>query len=333
MTTERPRPAVVVLAAGHGTRMRSRLPKVLHEAAGAPLLAHVLDAARALDPQPLLVVVGHGADAVRERFADAGVGFVVQERQRGTGDAVAVCAEVLAGHPGPIVVLGGDGPLVEGASLARLLDAHAAAGGEGMTLLTVEADDPSGLGRVVRGRDGGVRAIVEERDADDATRALREVNPGTYAFDARLWELLPTLGDANAAGEIYLTDLVVAYLQDGRRVRAVRADDETRWLVGVNDRLQLAQADRLLRDRLRRRWMLAGVTMIEPGSVFLDADVALSIDVVLEPGVVLAAGTRVGEGARIGAFAHLTACDVLEGAVVAPHTVARGRTFEASAPD
>lgn len=327
MTPARPRPAVVVLAAGQGTRMRSRLPKVLHEAAGAPLLAHVLDAARALDPDPLLVVVGHGADAVRDRFADAGVGFVLQERQRGTGDAVAVCAEALAGHPGPIVVLGGDGPMVEGASLTRLLDAHAAAGGEGMTLLTVEADDPTGLGRVVRGRDGGVRAIVEERDADDATRSLREVNPGTYAFDARLWDLLPTLGDANAAGEVYLTDLVVAYLQDGRRVRAVRAEDDTRLLVGVNDRLQLARADRLLRDRLRRRWMLAGVTMVDPDSVYVDADVALSIDVTLEPGVVLAEGTRVGEGARVGAFAHLAACEVLEGSRVPPHTVARGRTF------
>jgi bifunctional UDP-N-acetylglucosamine pyrophosphorylase / glucosamine-1-phosphate N-acetyltransferase len=321
------RPAVVVLAAGQGTRMRSRLPKVLHEAAGAPLLAHVLDAARALDPDPLLVVVGHGADSVRARFADAGVGFVTQERQRGTGDAVAVCADALDGHPGPIVVVSGDGPLVEGASLVRLLAAHRDAGGEGMTMLTVEADDPTGLGRVVRGRDGGVRAIVEERDADDSVRALREVNPGTYAFDARLWDLLPTLGDANAAGEVYLTDLVVAYLQDGRRVRAVRADDETRRLVGVNDRGQLAQADRILRDRLRRRWLAAGVTMTDPSSVFLDADVALSIDTVLEPGVVLAAGTRVGEGARIGAYAHLSACEVLEGAVVAPHTVARGRTF------
>ena len=137
----------------------------------------------------------------------------------------------------------------------------------------------------------------------------------------------------NKQKEFYLTDLVVAYLQDGRRVRAVRADDETRRLVGVNDRLQLAQADRLLRDRLRRRWLAAGVTMVDPWSVFLDADVALSIDVVLEPGVVLAAGTRVGEGARIGAYAHLSACDVLEGARVPPHTVAQGRTFGAPTTD
>lgn len=324
-------PAVVVLAAGQGTRMRSRLPKVLHEVAGRPLLDHVLGAARALDPDPLVVVVGHGADAVRSRFADADVAFVTQARQRGTGDAVAVCAPLLAGHPGPFVVLSGDGPLAEGASLKRLLAAHRAAGGDGMTLLTVEVDDPGGLGRVVRGRDGGVRAIVEERDADEATLALREVNPGSYVFDARVWDLLPTLGDANAAGEVYLTDLVVAYLQEGRQVRAVRVDDDTRFLVGVNDRSQLALADRLLRDRTRRRWLLAGVTMTDPDSVFLDDDVALSIDVVLEPGVVLAAGTRVGEGARVGAYAHLTGCDVEGGVAVPPHTVARGRTFRRDA--
>lgn len=324
-------PAVVVLAAGQGTRMRSRLPKVLHEAAGAPLLAHVLEAARALAPDPLVVVVGHGADAVRARFADAGAVFVDQATQRGTGDAVASCADLLGEHPGPFVVLSGDGPLVEGASLARLVRAHRDAGGDGMTLLTVEVDDPTGLGRVVRGRDGGVRAIVEHKDADEATRALHEVNPGTYAFDARLWELLPTLHDANAAGEVYLTDLVVAYLEAGASVRAVRADDETRHLVGVNDRAQLAQADRLLRDRRRRRWLAAGVTMIDPTSVFLDDDVALASDVVLEPGVVLAAGTRVGEGARIGAYAHLRGCDVAGGAVVPPHTVAVGRTFDPSA--
>jgi bifunctional UDP-N-acetylglucosamine pyrophosphorylase / glucosamine-1-phosphate N-acetyltransferase len=326
------RPTVLVLAAGQGTRMRSRLPKVLHEAAGAPLLEHVLSAARALEPEEVVVVVGHGAEAVRARFADADVTFVVQARQRGTGDAVAACSAAVAGREGPVVVLSGDGPLVTGGSLQRLLAAHVDAGGDGMTLLTYEVDDPSGLGRVVRGRDGGVRAIVEERDADEATRALREVNPGTYVFDRRLWSLLPGLGDANAAGELYLTDLVVAYLQAGAQVRALRGDDETRLLVGVNDRAQLAVADRLLRDRGRRRWLAAGVTMVDPATVYLDADVALAIDVTLEPGVVLAAGTRVGEGARIGAYAHLSACDVEGGVVVPPHTVAAGATFRRGEP-
>lgn len=323
-------PAVVVMAAGMGTRMRSDLPKVLHEAAGRPLLAHVLEAARALSPDPLLVVVGSGADAVETRFRDAGVGFVRQAQQRGTGDAVASCADALRGHPGPVVVLTGDCPLVTGETLQRMLSAHQDAGGVGMTLLSYEVDDPTGLGRVVRGRDGFVRAIVEHRDADQATLALHEVNPGLYAFDTQIWELLPTLSVENAAAEVYLTDLVVAYLQRGLPVRAVRGQDETRLLIGVNDRVQLAAADRLLRDRLRRRWMVAGVTMVQPESVFLDADVALAKDVTLEPGVVLAAGTRVGQGARVGAYAHLRACEVEGGAIVPPHTVADGRHFAAA---
>jgi bifunctional UDP-N-acetylglucosamine pyrophosphorylase / glucosamine-1-phosphate N-acetyltransferase len=322
-----PRPTVMVMAAGQGTRMRSRLPKVLHEAAGRPLLGHVLRAARGLDPEAIIVIVGHGADDVRARFADAGVAFVDQPRQRGTGDAVACCAAAVAGRSGPFVVLSGDGPLVTAASLRALLADHAAAGGDGMTMLTYEVVDPAGLGRVRRGPDGSVLEIVEERDADAATLALHEVNPGTYAFDARLWTLLPSLSAANAAGEYYLTDLVAAYRRAGAPVRAVRGDDETRDLVGVNDRAQLAIADRLLRDRARRGWLEAGVTMIDPGTAYLDDDVVLGVDVTLEPGVTLAAGTRVGDGARIGAYAHLTGCEVEAGAAIAPHTVARGRAF------
>lgn len=325
------RPTVIVLAAGQGTRMRSRLPKVLHPAAGRPLLQHVLRAAREVEPEAVAVVVGYGSAAVRERFADAGVTFVEQPEQRGTGDAVARCAEALAGRSGPFVVLSGDGPLVTGDALRRLLAAHADGGGEGMTLLTYEVDDPSGLGRVQRGPGGEVRAIVEERDADPATLSLREVNPGTYAFDRRLWALLGELDDDNAAGELYLTDLVAAYRAAGAPVHAVRGDDETRLLVGVNDRAQLAVADRLLRDRMRQRWLRDGVTMIDPASVFLDDDVVLGGDVTLEAGVVLAAGTRVAEGAWIGAYAHLRGCVVEPGVVVAPHTVAEGRRFRQTA--
>lgn len=321
------RPTVVVMAAGQGTRMRSQRPKVLHEAAGRPLLEHVLRAARGIDPEVVIVVVGHGAAQVRTRFEADDVTFVEQPRQLGTGDAVACCATVAARRGGPFLVLSGDGPLVTAASLRALLDAHAAAGGDGMTMLSYEVDDPTGLGRVLRGPDGDVRAIVEERDADAATRALHEVNPGTYVFDARLWSLLPTLSDANAAGEYYLTDLVAAYLRAGAPVRAVRGDDETRWLVGVNDRAQLAVADRLLRDRARRAWLDDGVTMVDPATAYLDDDVVLARDVTLEPGVVLSAGTWVGEGARIGAYAHLSACRIEAGAQVPPHTVASGETF------
>ncbi len=321
------RPTVIVLAAGQGTRMRSRWPKVLHAAAGRPLLEHVLRAARGVDPDVVAVVVGYGADVVRARFAGTGVTFVEQAQQRGTGDAVACCAATLGTQAGPFVVLSGDGPLITSVALQAALEAHAAGGGAGMTLLTTEVEDPSGLGRVVRGPDGCVRAIVEDRDADAATRALREVNPGSYVFDDRLWSLLDGLDDDNAAHEFYLTDLVAAYLRAGLPVRAVTSNDETRLLVGVNDRAQLALADRLLRDRIRSRWLAGGVTMVDPTTVYLDDDVVLERDVVLEPGVVLTNGTRVGEGAVVGAYAHLDGCDVSSGACIAPHTVATGRSI------
>jgi UDP-N-acetylglucosamine diphosphorylase/glucosamine-1-phosphate N-acetyltransferase len=243
------RPSVMVLAAGQGKRMRSPLPKVLHEAAGAPLLEHVLRATRPLQPRVTVVVVGHGADLVKARFAAAGVEFAVQAQQRGTGDAVASARALLQGDPGPLVVLAGDGPLITSASLERALALHSQGGGVGMTLLSAEVDNPTGLGRVVRDASGQVTAIVEERDADENVRGIREVNPGTYVFDTHLWRLLETLDNNNAAGEFYLTDLVAAYLGAGLPVRATPVVDESRLLVGVNDPEQLAQADALLRAR------------------------------------------------------------------------------------
>ena len=241
-------PDVVILAAGQGKRMRSPLPKVLHEAAGRPLLAHVLEAARALEPAKIVVVVGHGAALVRERFADAGVEFALQTEQLGTGHALAAAGPLLAERGRPVVVLAGDGPLLTGASLRRLVGEFQRVA-EGLALLTYEVADASGLGRVVRDADGALSAIVEERDADAATLALREVNPGSYIFDARVWGMLGSLSRANAAGEYYLTDVVSAYRARGWPCQAVVGDDDTRLLVGVNDPEQLALADRLLRAR------------------------------------------------------------------------------------
>jgi bifunctional UDP-N-acetylglucosamine pyrophosphorylase / glucosamine-1-phosphate N-acetyltransferase len=325
--TPKPDVAVVVLAAGQGTRMRSAKPKVLHDVAGKPILAHVLAAASVLAPERTVVVVGHGADEVRARCGLPGVEFALQSEQLGTGHAVLAAAEVLGPWGGTLLVLNGDAPLLTSESLARLLGAHHA-GGEGMTLLTYEVDDPSGLGRVVRGADGRVERIVEERDTDAATRALREVSPGCYAFDPRVWGLLRSLGAGNAAGEYYLTDVVTAYLSAGLPVRAVLGDDESRLLVGVNDRAQLAEAERLLRDRTRRRWLEGGVTMQAPATTVIDDTVELGRDVELEPGVILRGRTRVGDGARIGAYAVIDDCTVAAGAQVAPLTVARGRRLD-----
>lgn len=238
----------VILAAGQGKRMRSELPKVLHEAAGRPLLAHVLAAVQELKPERIVVVVGYGAAAVTARFASSGVEFATQHEQLGTGHALAAAAPLLAQSGDPVLVLAGDGPLVTSVSLQRLL-AQFSALGEGMAMLTVEVQDAHGLGRVVRGPDGSLHAIVEERDADPATLAVREVNPGSYIFDARVWSLLGSLRRANAAGEYYLTDLVAAYRAHGWPCYPLLVEDDTRLLVGVNDPEQLALADRLLRAR------------------------------------------------------------------------------------
>ncbi len=318
--------AVVVMAAGEGTRMRSRLPKVLHEAAGATLLAHVLAAAAPLAPAQLVVVVRHGAAQVRAALAEAPVVCVDQGPRDGTGAAVAAARATLEGTFDTLLVLNGDAPLLRTESLERLLATQRELG-SGMSILTYEVEDPRGLGRVVRTPAGEVAAIVEERDASEAERAVREVNPGTYAFDERVWSLLERIGDDNAAGEYYLTDVVAAYRAAGAPVRAVVGDDETRLLVGVNDRAQLARAEALLRARVRARWLAEGVSMHAPETTMLDAGVRLARDVVLEPGVLLRGACEVGEGARIGAYAVLHDCTVAAGAVVEPHTVATGRRF------
>jgi bifunctional UDP-N-acetylglucosamine pyrophosphorylase / glucosamine-1-phosphate N-acetyltransferase len=327
VSDERPGLAVVVMAAGEGTRMRSRLPKVLHEVAGATLLDHVLRAAAELAAERTLVVVRHGAERVRAHLSGSGVTCVDQGPRDGTGAAVLATRALLEDAADPVVVLNGDAPLLTGDTLRRLVGAQLE-GGEGMTLVTYEVEDASGLGRVLRGSDDAVLGVVEERDASDQQRLVREVNPGTYAFDANVWRLLERVGSENSAGEYYLTDVVRAYRAAGLGVRGVRGDDETRLLVGVNDRAQLARAEGLLRGRTRLRWLEAGVTMHTPDSIVIDEAVALAMDVVLEPGVLLRGACRVGEGARVGAYAVLRDCELAPGAWVAPHTVATGTRFD-----
>jgi bifunctional UDP-N-acetylglucosamine pyrophosphorylase/glucosamine-1-phosphate N-acetyltransferase len=247
--------AAVVLAAGQGTRMRSPLPKVLHEAAGKPLLEHVLLALAPLKAEHTVVVIGHKADEVRARFANVpvaeGVTWVLQREQLGTGHALAqarVVLEAPLAGGGAVLVVNGDGPLLRTETL-RALVSQQLEQSQGMTLLTCEVADPTGLGRIVRHADGSVARIVEEKDASPEERALREINPGIYAFDRHVFELLERLGNDNASGEFYITDLVGLYLEAGLRVQAVRGADETEVL-GVNDPEQLARVDALLSSRV-----------------------------------------------------------------------------------
>lgn len=316
--------AVVVLAAGRGTRMGSSLPKVLHEAAGRPLLEHVLLAAAPLRARHTVVVVGYGADEVRERLAGWDVDFVEQREQLGTGHALLQAEDVLSGHDGTVLVLNGDGPLLATDTLQRLLAAPA--DGDGMALVTCELAEPGGYGRILRSPDGRIRAIVEDKDATPAERTIAEINPGTYLFLEGAMERAKRLSSDNAAGEYYLTDLVGMYLDDGFGVASASCGDPSEAL-GVNTRAQLAEAEAELRRRVRARWLDVGVTMIDPDTTYLDADVTLAPDVVLEPGVFLQESTHVGEGARIGAHACLRNCTIAPGAKVPPHTVATEQSF------
>ena len=315
--------SAVILAAGHGTRMKSDLPKMLHQAAGRPLLEHVVRAVIPLEPQRTLLVVGHGAEQVRERFSGFDVSFVHQEQQLGTGHALRTALPELAEVPGDVMVLTGDSPLLTTETLAALVDGQRESGA-GMSMLTYRVADPSGLGRIVRDEQGRFERIVEEKDASEAERAISEINPGLFIFDRHVFEFAERLSADNAQGEYYLTDLPQHYLAAGLGVNTVEGRDETGLLVGVNDRWQLACAERLLRERIRRRWLAAGVSMIAPEQTFIDDTVELARDVLLEPGVVLRGSVSLGEGVRVGAYSVLEDVSIPPGEVVAPHTVRLG---------
>jgi bifunctional UDP-N-acetylglucosamine pyrophosphorylase/glucosamine-1-phosphate N-acetyltransferase len=314
--------AAIVLAAGEGTRMRSTRPKVLHPIAGRTLLGHAVHAAAALEPEHLVVVVGHERKQVGEAvdgLADElsrPVLVAEQPQQLGTGHAVGCAVEALpAGLTGPVVVTYGDVPLLEPATLDALLAEHSATGAA-VTVLTTELDAPTGYGRILRDAAGGVRAIVEQADASPEQRAIREVNSGVYAFDgAFLTAGLDRLGTDNSQGERYLTDLIGIAHADGLGVRGLRCTDS--WQVsGVNDRVQLAAVRAELNRRVLEAWMRAGVTVIDPATTWVDVQVSLSPDVVLHPGIQLHGRTTVAEGAEVGPDTTLTDCAIGAGALV-----------------
>jgi len=288
--------AAVILAAGQGTRMRSRLPKVLHALCGKPMLGHVVDAARAAGYADVVVVLSPDADGIREAFGDS-VRYAVQQRPRGSGDALLSARDALSGVA-DVAVLSGDVPLVPSESLDRMQSVHERAKAQ-VTLLTARVDDPSGLGRVVRGSDGTVQAIVEQADADEQTLALNEINTGMYVFDgAWLWDALAGLSPS-ASGEVYLTDLIAVAVQSGGKVADVEAPDATK-VMGVNNRVQLARAEATLRTGIREHWMLQGVTLPDPDTVYIDAAVTLGRDTVVMPNTHVSGDTVVGEGCEIG---------------------------------
>lgn len=290
-------PTVIILAAGLGTRMKSTLPKALHALAGKPLLLHVLDAVAGTAPERVVIVLGHQAELVRAAVAAYDVEIAIQEQQLGTGHAVRQASDAAAAAKGPVMVLCADTPLLTAATLRTLGERHAKRKAA-VTLMTAVMDDPTGYGRIVRGRTGVTR-IVEEKDATPAQKRIREVNTGIYCFDGAF--LLAALGgitNRNAQNEYYLPDAIALARKQRRKVEAVSCGDADEAL-GINSRMDLSRAENVLRTRTNLRWMRDGVTMLDPARVFIGADVTLGRDTVLYPDVRLEGTTSLGEGCTV----------------------------------
>ncbi|MFI9831734.1 bifunctional UDP-N-acetylglucosamine diphosphorylase/glucosamine-1-phosphate N-acetyltransferase GlmU [Streptomyces sp. NPDC051913] len=332
MSANRPA-AVVVLAAGEGTRMKSATPKVLHELCGRSLVGHVLAASRELDPENLVVVVGHAREKVSAHLGDIDpdVRTAVQAEQNGTGHAVRMALEELGGVvDGTFVVVCGDTPLLTGDTLRTLADTHST-DGNAVTVLTAEVPDATGYGRIVRdGASGAVTAIVEHKDASDSQRAIREINSGVFAFDGQL--LADALGKVrtdNSQGEEYLTDVLGILREAGHRVGASVAADH-REIAGINNRVQLSEARRILNDRLLTQAMLAGVTVIDPATTWVDVTVTFDQDAVVHPNTLLHGTTHIGSDAEVGPNSRLKDTHVGAGARV-DNTVSDGAFIGADA--
>ena len=321
--------AAVILAAGQGTRMKSALPKVLHPVCGVPMVAHVVSAARRAGATRIVVVVGHGREAVEKDLAQRFGGDVrtaVQTEQKGTGHAALSAMPALEGHEGTVVVLAGDTPLLPADAIAALVKAR---GAHPLAMLTSTLDDATGYGRVLRDASGHAVGVREHNDASVAERAIHEWNTGVYAIDsAFLRTSLPTLSTNNAQGELYLTDLVErASRTGGAATSSWRAED----VAGVNDRAQLADVERVMRLRIATAFGRSGVTIRDPNTAYIDATVTIAEDATIEPNVHLRGATSIGAGVRIDSGCVLTDVVVHERAVLKPYTIAEKSVIGAAA--
>ena len=282
----------VVLAAGKGTRMKSDLPKVLHKVAGISMLEHVFRSVSAIDPEKTVTVIGHKAELVEQVLAGQ-TEFVRQTEQLGTGHAVMMAEPVLENLTGQTLVIAGDTPLITGESLKNLIDFHINHKNVA-TILTAEADNPFGYGRIVRNQHGEVIKIVEQKDASDFEQQIKEINTGTYVFDnARLFEALKNINTNNAQGEYYITDVIGIFREDGEKVGAYTLKDFDESL-GVNDRVALATAESIMRRRINQQHMINGVSFVNPDTTYIDVDVEIAPEVQIEANVTLKGQTKIG---------------------------------------
>ncbi|HYV05576.1 MAG TPA: bifunctional UDP-N-acetylglucosamine diphosphorylase/glucosamine-1-phosphate N-acetyltransferase GlmU [Blastocatellia bacterium] len=323
---------VLILAAGLGTRMKSRRAKVLHQIAGLPIISHIVKAASQLEPDTIITIVGHQADAVeqavraeRERLLERdgkapSLEFVLQSEQRGTGHAVIAARATLEGRKGPVVVLAGDVPMIEGSTLGHLADTHVSEQ-NAVTMLTVRLDEPTGYGRIIRDSEGGFVRSVEQKDATPEELLEREVGVSIYCFD------IPTLLDAldhlttdNAQGEYYLTDVPRIVHEQGKRVGLVPHHDPEE-VAGVNTRVELSELERKLRERKLRELMLSGVTIVDPATTYIQTDVEIGPDSVIHPQVIIEGTSRIGTGCTIQSWTRLSNVEVGDEVTIRNSTV------------
>ena len=322
---------IVILAAGLGTRMKSRQAKVLHKAGGKTLLQHVIDTALELaPPERIFAVVGHQADQVRQSVAGAGIGFIQQTEQKGTGHAVMIGRDSMAHLDGYLMVLYGDCPLLRTATLSRLI-AQETEGSAAGVLMSAQMEDPTGYGRVIRDARGHVLDVVEQKSGTPEQLAIREANMGIYCFRADLfWKHVHEIQPDNPAREYYLTDMPAILRRAGHTVEAMLIDDPGEAL-GINDRAQLAMVDAIFRDRKRSAVMEAGVTLIKPETITIDSAVEIGMDTIVEPFAQILGNTTVGENCRIGACSIIQDSALGEDVQIGAFTVVKTSTLERGA--
>lgn len=315
--------SAIILAAGKGTRMKSARPKVLHEVAGLPMLSYPVGALKALKAKKIVVVIGHGAQSVKDALEETGVSFIVQEEQLGTGHAVICAMKGLKGADGDVVILSGDVPLITPQTIKGLLKIHSSGGKNRpvLSLITALLEDPTGYGRVVRDAHGRITSIVEDKDCTPAQREINEINTGIYCADSGFLKgNLKKIGSSNKQAEYYLPDLVSLAVSQGMRVAAMTHTDATE-VMGVNNRVELARANSAMKERIALMLMYSGVTIIDPANTYIDSGVKVGQDTVIYPGVHLIGNTVVGKDCILEEGCRIEGTSIGDGSVIKSYSV------------